>query len=329
MTKLKRMIVAALVSASVLGPAAEANATFPGSNGRIAYLRMRWDRSSWSPAGRRGIDVKSSIRTMRPDGSGDTRLPGAAHTGIIEWTPDGSAFAGSTTRGPDDQIFLADPATGERTTVILVTDIPEAHFVRSLAFSPDGGALVVCVSVEPGEATTRLYTMGLGGEDLTMVSDRPDCYADWSVTDRIVATSGTYRLAHKIVTMNPDGSARQVAVSNPTRGIGDAASVAPSWAPDGSSIVYSAWARRKQQDLYVVEGDGNGWDRLTHTPRRAEYAPLFSPDGISIVFTRGSGRRFKPFLPADLFLMDADGTGPDRLTDTPQRSEFTLSWRAR
>ena len=76
-------------------------------------------------------------------------------------------LAGSTTRGPDDQIFLADPATGERTTVILVTDIPEAHFVRSLAFSPDGGALVVCVSVEPVEASTRLYTIGLEGEDLT------------------------------------------------------------------------------------------------------------------------------------------------------------------
>lgn len=135
------------------------------------------DRPDVNEGGRVG---NSSIRTMRPDGSGDTRLPGAAHTGIIEWTPDGSAFAGSTTRGPDDQIFLADPATGERTTVILVTDIPEAHFVRSLAFSPDGGALVVCVSVEPGEATTRLYTMGLRGEDLTMVSDRPDCYADWS-----------------------------------------------------------------------------------------------------------------------------------------------------
>lgn len=323
------MTVAALISATVLGLATEASATFPGSNGRIAYLRMPWDRSSWSPAPPRGIEVKFSVRSVRPDGSGDARLLGAAHTDIVEWSPDGSAFAGSTSRGPDDHIFLADAATGERSTVVLVADIPGAHFVRSLAFSPDGGALVVCVSVEPGEVSTRLYTMGLGGEDLTMVSDRPDCYADWSVTNRIVATSGTYRLARKIVTMNPDGSARQVAVSNPTRGFGEAASVAPSWAPDGSLIVYSAWARRKQQDLYVVEGDGNGWARMTRTPRRAEYAPLFSPDGNMIVFTRGSGRRFKPFLPADLFLMDADGTGPRRLTDTPGRSEFTLSWRAR
>jgi len=65
-----------------------------------------------------------------------------------------------------------------------------------------------------------------------------------------------------------------------------------------------------QIGLFVAARDGSGERPLLAT-RDMDYDPVWSPDGQSIVFT--SDREGS----ADLFRVRPDGTGLERLTDSP------------
>ncbi|HEV8167668.1 MAG TPA: hypothetical protein VGR74_25040 [Actinomycetota bacterium] len=83
------------------------------------------------------------------------------------------------------------------------------------------------------------------------------------------------------------------------------------WSPDGSRLVLDAPARGSDGDLFVVDAhSGRVLRRLTATPA-LEQAAAWSPDGRKILFTR---YRLDPPWLADVFIVDADGTGERRLT---------------
>src|SRR5437764_10257213 len=64
----------------------------------------------------------------------------------------------------------------------------------------------------------------------------------------------------------------------------------PVWAPDGSSIVFTS-ERDGSAELYRVQPDGSGLERLTNDPAYDDQA-AFSPDPKQLVFvsTRNGGR---------------------------------------
>ena len=64
-----------------------------------------------------------------------------------------------------------------------------------------------------------------------------------------------------------------------------------------------------EQDIYVVDADGEGLKRLTTDPK-SDLEPVWSPDGRSIAFISLRDRN------AEIYVMEADGTGLTRLTDT-------------
>jgi Tol biopolymer transport system component len=65
-----------------------------------------------------------------------------------------------------------------------------------------------------------------------------------------------------------------------------------------------------QNDLFVVEPDGTGRQRLTDTPHKHEFGPAWNPAGARIVFWRARA----PFGPGSVWRMDADGSHVRRLT---------------
>lgn len=306
-----------LAALLVLSATSSAIATFPGGNGEIAFTSDTTD--------------ERSLRTVQADGSpGRVLMPELGPSPLdADWSPDGATLAVHVFGRSffSERIILLDVASGDRSLVIRATDMPGPAAIYSVAYAPTGDALVVCVSAG---SSTRLYTMGTDGSDVTLVSNEPDCYADWSSTDRIVATRGkAYRNVQRIVTMDPDGSNVQVAVASPGVGLGPGGAVAPSWSPDGSRFVYSAQRGGTGQfDLYLVGGDGTGWEQLTGTRRRSEYAPLFSPDAMRVAFVKAKGRLSSVASVVDAFSIAVDGTGLQRLTDTPKREEVTRSWQA-
>ena len=301
------------------GEKTSAHTTSPGSNGEIAYVRH------WS------LLAPDSLRTVHPDGShGRVLLSQNEHAIDAAWSPDGSSLA-LFKLGASNRILFMDADTRDQSLVIRVRDFPEeVIFVRSIAFAPTGDALVVCTDYLSGFVTTRLFTLDIDGSNVTMVSDRPDCYADWSSTGRIVAVRGDR--AQRIVTMDPDGSNTDVAVVESRKGLGDGIAISPSWSPDGSRFAYAARdIEERRYDLFLLNGDGSGLQQLTDTPRRSEYAPLFSPDASTIAFAKSRwplfGRQFSRSPDADILSIAVDGSNRQRLTDTPSRGELPLSWQ--
>jgi len=105
-----------------------------------------------------------------------------------------------------------------------------------------------------------------------------------------------------IYRMNVDGSGR--------RRINDheANDTAPAVSPDGTRIVFES-DRDGNPEIYVMDVSGDNLLRLTTDPAR-DTAPAWSPDGRRVVFTSDRDNRAS----ADVYLMNADGTGVERLT---------------
>ena len=296
----------------MLALATPASATYPGTNGEIAFARYG------------GKLVPSTLRTIGADGT-DGRVLARPGVGLpdAEWSPDGTQVAMILGKEPN-RIVMLDLLTDVRSLVIRSDDVPDARLIHSLGISPAGDAIVFC-AVLRGAINTALYTVGVDGSALTRISGlRQECSPDWGPTDRIAAER--YGSGSKIVTMDPDGSNPVVVIRGRDA---DRAAVfsSPSWSPDGALIVVGSTSTREiRPDLWIVDADGSNLTALTATPRRVEFAPIFSPDGMRIAFLRANARDGYP--QSDIFTMAVDGSDLQRVTDTPNRHEYPRSWQA-
>ena len=126
------------------------------------------------------------IYTMQPDGSELTNITKNPAGDISPfWSPDGTRIAFESDRNGFTQIFLMN---SDGTDVKQVTtDEAEhrfetsQHFEASNPWSPDGSKLLF-TERQPGEETWLLYTIGIDGENKTMLTQVPNIYSvpTWS-----------------------------------------------------------------------------------------------------------------------------------------------------
>ena len=95
--------------------------------------------------------------------------------------------------------------------------------------------------------------------------------------------------ALQIWTMKPDGSALLKLTSTPQ--LNDS----PDYSPNGTRIVFES-GRDGQSEIYVMNANGSGQTRLTHSG--GNYMPKWSPDGSKIAFVS----------PGGISVMNADGS---------------------
>jgi Tol biopolymer transport system component len=301
-----RIPIAALTLSALLlattGGAAEA--TFPGSAGRIAYLHFVPDvEQGWiftaNPDGsheRVLVDKDSGAPDFSPDGrlvafefvasNGCTDeaceieigLIGSDGTGFRQltsgdpgfrfhpsWSPDGRRLV----IGRPDGLWTIDAVTGgdERQ----VTGNPNIED-RAPTWSPDGQWIAftrVDKARRKSEQTAlfRIHPDGTGLKRLTAWGENTD-QADWSPDGRWIAfnTKGA-KAPSRIAAVRPDGSGEHDIVKS----AGDDDFHDPSWAPDGSRLIFQGWLvgqtpipphPERERALWIVNADGTDLHRI-------------------------------------------------------------------
>jgi Tol biopolymer transport system component len=144
---LSALIVAGVLvacAAALLALSEEAEATFPGKNGRIAYSGF-------------GGGTDTGIYTINPDGSGKTRIPAPRVSGEAEpsYSPDGKRIVYLGYDGNDYEIYTIKVGGGDKTRVTNNTSD-----AASPSYSPDGKRIVYA---SYGRNDTEIYTIGVGG----------------------------------------------------------------------------------------------------------------------------------------------------------------------
>jgi Tol biopolymer transport system component len=149
-------------------------------------------------------------------------------------------------------------------------------------------------------------------------------YPDWSPDGRQIAFDGSphsTRDADIYVMPASGGTATPLTHSR-------ADEEDPSWSPDGTRIAYSSFGpnwNRDSPDIYVMNADGSDQHAVTTGPAY-DYLPDWSPDGQQIVFQR-QYRGASPYWPNnEIVVVNADGTGFHRLTNTPRLDDWWPVW---
>jgi Tol biopolymer transport system component len=303
------------VALAALGPAATlSGATFPGTNGSLAYdakigkrfqlFKSNPDGSApqqltrfadsdavwaaWSPNGSQlaferdvyaGVFVnRAAIYTMNADGTGQRSLTPTGLNGQPSWSPDGKLIVFGTLNFGKEATISVIPADGGRARKLLSTPLPKRRYgvgPSSPTYSPDGKRIAFVWSKPPRSA---IFTMNARGGDLKQVTP----WQKGGLTDKI--------------DWSPDGA--RIAFSAP--GIGDLPGVS--------------------SNIFTVRLDGAGLVKLTSSRggKINNGVDCWSPDGKKIAFVSNRTGTY------EIYVMNANGTSVTQVTRGPE--SHRASW---
>ena len=271
---------------------APAYATFPGKNGRIAFI------------------LGPDVYTMNPDGSDVKQLTnvGPENSSLwASWSPDGKQIVFNEYRSPDflGQLWVMN-ADGTNQHLLLAEDQFDEE---RPSFTPDGNSVAFSrcrLDIE----TCALYQVPITGGALTPITDFElgihDISAEYSPDNTSVAFTSTDRdgIICAIYLTTTHGS--KLFEVTPPR----VSARQPDWSPDGKQIAFSTHCRNPQnEEIWVVNADGSGLRSLTKNGKQYfagphDFHPSWSPQSDAIVFERDA----PDFSSLGIFIMKRDGS---------------------
>lgn len=305
-----RALVVAITMVAVLMMAAPAHATFPGKNGRIAFI--------FGP----------DIYTMNPDGSDVRQLTNLGPDGSAfweSWSHDGKLIVFCKFSPPDrflnGQLWIMN-ADGSNQHLLLA----ESSFTEMRpSFSPDGKTVVFSrgydINPDAGRPfIVQLYRINVDGTGLTQITSHTalgvhDYGPKYSPGGNTIVFQGDDRggiLGAAWLIGADGGRARQVTPSA-------ISGRRPDWSPDGKKIAFQTHCCNPQNEtIAVINVDGTGVRELTHNGSDYfagphDFDPSWSPQGDAIVFERDA----PDFSITSIFVVPVDGSGPTQVMALP------------
>jgi Tol biopolymer transport system component len=190
---------------------------------------------------------------------------------------------------------------------LMSTEPAEAAF-------PGANGEIAFVSDRDGDRD--IYAMNQSGTGLRRLTNDPkeDRGPAWSPDGSKMAfmrseVSNDTLIDSEIWVMNADGSAQR-RLTAPNVGFD------PAWSPDGSKIAFEGDnGPTSGTAIWVMNADGTEQRRVSNLGGGSQAInPAWSPDGSKIAFSTDLDGSFRDF---DIYTINPDGSGLNRLTDDP------------
>jgi dipeptidyl aminopeptidase/acylaminoacyl peptidase len=319
---LARVWTCIAVSAALFAAAGSAWASFPGGNGRIAYV---WIGDSAYRAGPtatsiRTVDPRSGVVRVLRDCPLRTDAPSTytdCQVGPPSYAPRGTRLA-----FPITHITPSFTGQGTRFEPGLATMAPNGTSLEeqtteygyfAVAWSPAGDQFLLERDFTPPgpSAIHAIFLASLDRTELSQVSPALTQAPDWSSRGEIAF--GRYRDASCLPACEDIYITR---LGGSTRRLTYRGGSGPSWSPHGTKLAFA-----RPGGLYLVRRNGRGLRRIT----RFGGSPAWSPDGKRVAFIRNG----------DLFVIRTNGEDRRRLVNgmvNPDIGEgpqvLSLDWQA-
>jgi Tol biopolymer transport system component len=253
-------------------------ATGSAGASQLAGPRLAVARTNWNPQ-------RTTMFTVRPDGSRPVRLAGGGEDGPLDtillaplsWSPDGEevTFSGINT------IYLVK-ADGSGARPLNVADAEAPVYApdgRVIAFSRGNDREAAIWTVDLASGAQHRVTPSRRGLKMVPSSFSPD--------GSLLLATRIDRRSDEVEPVSVDLETGKV-----TRLFADGRE--PVYSPDGTEIAFfREIGERGNDDLFVLDVAGGKLRRLTRTPNKVELFASWDPSGERIAFSRFRGEHYE------------------------------------